>query len=175
MALDDLRDPNLGFIEDDMFWQHAQSLEPKRQHQFMLVVEGIPSFLMKTSARPTLENGEITMDHINVQRYVKGKSKWSAISITLYDPIEPSGTNAVMQWIRLHHESNTGRNGYATTYKKDITIKQLSPLGEVLEEWLLHGAFITSANFGSLDWSSEEMTTIELNIRYDWASFTPGG
>ena len=48
-------------------------------------------------------------------------------------------------------------------------LKQLSPLGEVIEEWTLHGAYITSANFGGLDWSGEESVMIELGIRYDWA------
>ena len=81
----------------------------------------------------------------------------------------PSGARAVMDWVRLHHESATGRNGYSTMYKKEITLTQLSPLGEKVEQWILKGAFITEANFGSLDWSTEDPVMIELNIRYDWA------
>ena len=91
------------------------------------------------------------------------------ISITLYDAIFPSGAKAVMDWVRLHHESATGRNGYSDQYKKEIVLKSLSPLGEVIEQWLLKGAFITEANFGSLDWGTEDVVNIELNIRYDWA------
>ena len=39
------------------------------------------------------------------------------LAITLYDPVVPS---VVMEWVRLHHESVTGRDGYSDFYKKDI-------------------------------------------------------
>jgi len=154
---------------DNQYWSNAYSWEPKKQHQFIMTVDGIPAYLIKASAKPTLDNGEITLDHINVQRYVKGKSKWNSISVTLYDAIVPSGAQAVMEWVRLHHESATGRDGYSDFYKKEIALRQLSPLGEVIEEWILKGTYIQEANFGSLDWSQEEVVEIELTLRYDWA------
>jgi peptide chain release factor 1 len=42
--------------------------------------------------------------------------------MTLFDPITPSGAQAVMEWVRLHHESVTGRDGYSDMYKKDLRI-----------------------------------------------------
>jgi hypothetical protein len=154
---------------DNNYWQNAYSWEPKKAHQFIMEIDGIPAYLIHSSAKPSIENNEITLDHMNVQRYVKGKSKWSSISITLYDPIVPSAAQAVMDWVRLHHESATGRDGYSSMYKKEITLTQLSPLGEKIEEWILKGAFITSAKFGDLDWSSEEVVKISMDLRYDWA------
>jgi hypothetical protein len=106
---------------------------------------------------------------INVKRYVKGKSEWNTITMTLYDAIVPSGAQAVMEWVRLHHESATGRDGYSSFYKKEVRLHQLSPLGEVIEEWILHGAFLTESNFGTLDWTSDAVQEIELTVRYDWA------
>jgi hypothetical protein len=151
------------------FWNKAYSWEPKKGHQFVMAINGIPAYLIKASAKPSLSNGEITLDHINVQRYVKGKTVWNNISVTLYDPIVPSGAQAVMEWVRLHHESATGRDGYSSFYKKEVKLRQLSPLGEIIEEWVLNGAFIVDSNFGSLDWSSEDVMTIEMTLRYDWA------
>ena len=132
-------------------------------------VDGIPAYLIKASAKPSVANGEITLDHINVQRYVKGKTVWNTISVTLYDAIVPSGAQAVMEWVRLHHESASGRDGYSSYYKKEVRLKSLSPLGEVIEEWTLNGTYIVDANFGSLDWSTEDVVNIELTLRYDWA------
>ena len=154
---------------DNNYWNNAYSWEPKKAHQFIMEIQGIPAYLIHASAKPSIENGEVTLDHMNVQRYVKGKSKWNSISITLYDPIVPSAAQAVMDWVRLHHESATGRDGYSSMYKKEITLTQLSPLGEKIEEWILKGAFITSAKFGDLDWSSEEVVKISMDLRYDWA------
>lgn len=170
MALENQVNDNLqDFGNDPQFWDNAFSWEPKKQHQFVMIVDGIPAYLIKASAKPSMTNGEVTLDHINVQRYVKGKSVWNSISVTLYDAIVPSGAQAVMDWVRLHHESYTGRDGYSSYYKKEIKLRQLSPLGEIIEEWILNGAFIVDSNFGSLDWSSEDVVNIEMTLRYDWA------
>ncbi len=74
-----------------------------------------------------------------------------------------------MEWIRLHHESATGRDGYSDFYKKSLKLNQLSPLGEIVEEWTLNGAFITEAEFGSYDFGDDAVQEIGLTIRYDWA------
>lgn len=152
----------------DLF-DNAFSWEPKYQHKFIMLVDDIPSFLIKSSKKPSANNGEVTLDHINVQRKVKGKTKWDNIDIALYDAIVPSGAQSVMNWFRLHHESATGRDGYSSQYKKNIVLRQLSGRGEVVEEWTLHGAFLVSTNWGSLDWSSEEVQTIDATLAYDYA------
>jgi hypothetical protein len=169
MALIDQVNTNLALADDNEIFQRAYSWEPKKSHQFIMYIGGVPSYLIKSSAKPQISNGEIALDHINVKRYVKGKSVWNTITVSLYDAIVPSGAQAVMEWVRLHHESATGRDGYATFYKKDVTIHQLSPLGEVIEEWILHGTYITDSNFGTLDWGSEDVVSIEMTLRYDWA------
>ena len=85
--------------------------EPKTKNRFIMFIEGIPAYLIKTMNRPQLQFDEIVLDHINVKRYVKGKAAWQPIDITLYDPVVPSGAQAVIEWIRLGHESVTGRDG----------------------------------------------------------------
>jgi hypothetical protein len=169
MALQDQINPNLAFANDNEIFQTAYQWEPKKSHQFIMYLGDVPSYLIKASAKPQISNGEIALDHINVKRYVKGKSVWNTITVSLYDAIVPSGAQAVMEWVRLHHESATGRDGYSSYYKKEVRLHQLSPLGEVIEEWILHGAYITDSNFGSLDWGSEDVVSIELTLRYDWA------
>ena len=169
--------PNARTTHDrNTLFSNAFNWEPKYQHKFIMSFPGataddvaIPAFLIKTSAKPSAENGEIILDHINIQRKVKGKTKWSALEITLYDPITPSGAQAVMEWFRSHHESATGRDGYSSFYKKNITLQQLDGLGNAIEEWTIHGAFIQSCNWGTLDWASEEVQTITATLSYDYA------
>ena len=134
-----------------------------------MYIEGVPAYLIKTANRPTITFEEIELDHINVKRYVKGKGAWETLDITLYDPIVPSGAQAVMEWVRLHKESVTGRDGYSDFYKKDVTFNVLGPVGDKVEEWTLKGAMIQSANFGDLDWSVSEPAEITLTLRYDYA------
>jgi len=132
-------------------------------------INGIETYIVKTANRPTFTSEVVELDHINVKRKIKGKSTWDDITITLYDPIVPSGAQQVMEWIRTSHESITGRDGYSAFYKKDITFFLLGPVGDKIEQWTLKGAFINSANFGELDWASNDPVSIELTLSYDYA------
>ena len=87
--------------------------------------------------------------------------------MTLHDPIAPSGAQQVMEWIRTHYESVSGRAGYADFYKRDIQLKMLDPVGTVVELWDMKGCFITSANFNDLDYGADDPVEISLTIRYD--------
>ena len=157
-----------GINQNELF-DSAFDWEPKYTNRFIMYIGDIPTYIIKAAARPSLTNGEVILDHINVERKLKGKTRWQDISITLYDPIVPSGAQSVMEWVRLHHESLTGRDGYSTQYKKDVRFNSLSPTGEIIEEWLLKGAFIADSNFGTMDWSTEESVQIELTLKYDYA------
>ena len=152
---------------NEMFYTN---FEPKMKNRFIMEIDGIPSYLIKTANRPTVSFEEVTLDHINVKRKLKGKASWENVEITLYDPIVPSGAQAVMEWVRLHHESVTGRDGYSDFYKKDITFNLLGPVGDKVEEWTLKGAMIQSANFNDLDFANgTDVADISLTLRYDYA------
>ena len=151
---------------DKMFYTN---FEPKMKNRYVMEIENIPSYLVKAANRPTIQFETVTLDHINVKRKLKGKGEWQDITITLYDPIVPSGAQAVMEWIRLGHESITGRDGYADFYKKDVDFYLLGPVGDKIEQWKLKGAFISQANFGDLAFDSNEPATIELTLAYDYA------
>jgi len=151
---------------DKMFYTN---FEPKMKNRYIMEIDGIQSYLVKAGNRPQINFEKVTLDHINVKRQLKGKGEWQDLEITLYDPIVPSGAQAVMEWVRLSHESITGRDGYADFYKKDIDIYMLGPVGDKIEQWKLKGAFILQANFGDLDFASNEVATITLTLSYDYA------
>ena len=156
---------NLISADEIMF----DAFEPKMKARYIMYVEGIPSMLLKKAARPKISFEDVVLDHINVKRKIKGKGDWKDITVELYDPIVPSGAQAVMEWVRLSHESVTGRNGYADFYKKDIKINMLGPVGDIVEEWTLKGTYIKEADFGEVDWTSNDVAGIALTLRYDYA------
>ena len=151
---------------DKIFYKN---FEPKLANRFIMEINGIESYIIKTASRPTFTSEVVELDHINVKRKIKGKSTWDDVNITLYDPIVPSGAQQVMEWVRSSHESLTGRDGYAAFYKKDITFFLLGPVGDKVEQWTLKGAFISSANFGELDWASNDPLSISLTLTFDYA------
>jgi hypothetical protein len=151
---------------DKMFYTN---FEPKMKNRYVMEIDGIPSYMVKAAARPSIQFENVVLDHINIKRKLQGKGEWQDITVTLYDPIVPSAAQAVMEWVRLGHESITGRRGYADFYKKDITFYMLGPVGDKIEQWTIKGAFIQSANFGDLSFDSNEPATIELTLSYDYA------
>ena len=145
------------------------AFEPKQQNRFILYVDGIPSYQIKGMGAVSLTQGTVQLNHINVARYVKGKTLWNTIAMTIFDPITPSGAQACMEWVRLHHESVTGRDGYSDFYKKDLTLNILGPVGDIVSEWIIKGALITEANFGDYSWDNENAAQeISLTVQPDY-------
>ena len=141
--------------------------EPKRQFRWVFAIEGIDSFLLKTAARPAVTTAEVEVPFLNATRYIAGKTKFEQINLTLHDPIAPSGAQQVMEWIRTHYESVSGRAGYADFYKRDAQLKLVDPIGTVIELWDLKGCVLTSVGFGELTYGDPGMLEISLGMKFD--------
>lgn len=142
--------------------------EPKRKNRWIFAIEGIDAFLIKSAARPSFTSSAQEVNFINSTRYVAGKMKFGTLSVTMHDPIAPSGAQQVMEWIRTHFESVSGRAGYADFYKRDCQLKMLDPVGTVIELWDIKGAQINSANFNELQYDDEgSLQDIQLELQFD--------
>jgi len=145
------------------------AFEPKLKNRFILMVDGIPAFCIKGISAVGFDQDEIKLNHINTYRKIAGKMQWNDLTMTLFDPITPSGAQAVMEWVRLHYESVTGRAGYSDFYKKDLNINVLGPVGDFVSSWVVKGAFIKSAEFGEYNWDTEsEAQEIEVVLGMDY-------
>ena len=145
------------------------AFEPKQQNRFIMYMDGFPSYIVKGVSGINVSQETVELNHINLKRYVKGKTTCGTIDFTLHDPITPSGAQAVMEWVRLHHESVTGRNGYSDFYKKDLTFNVLGPVGDTVSEWIIKGALITSANFGEYSYDNESAAqSIAMTVQPDY-------
>ncbi len=148
----------------------ANQYEPKRAFRWILELDGIDSFTAKTASRPSINQEEIKIDWINLHRKLAGKSTWQDIDIELHDPIAPSQTQKVLDWLRLVVDWNTGRMGYASVYKKNFYLKMLDPAGNVVEKWKCVGAWPKNIVFGNLDYAQNETLTVKFTVVSDfWA------
>jgi hypothetical protein len=147
----------------------AHVYEPKRKFRWLMEIDGIDAFTLKTGARPQKTFEETVIDFINTKRYVSGKMAYSPLNITLQDPIAPSAAQKVMNWVRLNYEVITGRMGYASFYKKNFSIKVLDPQGAVVEQWDIAGAWVQDVNFGDLDYASSDNAEVSIVVRFDTA------
>lgn len=146
--------------------------EPKKQNRFILRFPssiGLNEWQVMSASRPKINIGEVEIPFLNTSTWVAGRFTWDAIDVTFKDPIGPSSMQALMEWVRLHAESVTGRMGYAAGYKKDVELELLDPAGVVVEKWILQGTMLTSVDGGSLDYSAEDIAEINATLRFDRA------
>ena len=156
----------------DLLMKMPIPYEPKRKNRFILRFPsslGINEWYVESTSRPTININSVEIPFLNTSTYVIGRFNWDSISVTFRDPIGPSATQALMEWVRLHSESVTGRQGYAAGYKKDVELEMLDPTGVVVQKWVLQGTQLNDADFGSLDYSSSDLADITCTLRFDRA------
>lgn len=142
--------------------------EPKRENRFFAEFAnelGIEVWKVRSFKRPVMNINSIEIPFVNETNYVAGRYKWEQMDITFIDPIGPSTSNQLMEWVRLHAESLTGRMGYAAGYKKNILLKALDPTGVEIEKWTLEQCQIVNVDFGNNDYSSDELQMITVTIQ----------
>jgi len=142
--------------------------EPKRNNRFFAEFAdelGIEVWKVQKFKRPSMKINSVQIDYMNERNYVAGRYNWEEMTVTFLDPIGPSSSQQLMEWVRLHAESLTGRMGYAAGYKKNILLKALDPTGIEVEKWFLEQCMITGISFGENDYGSDELTNIELTIQ----------
>jgi len=156
----------------DLLMKMPVPYEPKKKNRWLIRFPaelGIQQWWLESAARPTIEMAEVEIPFLNTSTWVLGRFKWSTIDVTMRDAIGPSTAQAVMEWVRLHSESVTGRQGYAAGYKKTVEIEMLDPSGIVIEKWELQGTMITNAKFGDLAMDNDKVADVTLTLRFDRA------
>ena len=154
----------------DLLMKMPIPYEPKRQNRFILRFPsslGLNEWFVESTARPHITINPTEIQFLNTSTFVAGRFNWQTIPVVFRDPIGPSAAQALMEWVRLHAESVTGRMGYAAGYKKDIDLEMLDPTGVVVEKWILQGTFLTDVNFDSLGYSEDGLATITATLRPD--------
>ena len=154
----------------DLLMKMPIPYEPKRANRFIMRFPstlGINEWFVEAAKRPSIKINSTPIPFLNTSTYVAGRFEWNEIAVTFRDPIGPSASQALMEWVRLCAESVTGRMGYAAGYKKNVDLEMLDPTGVVVEKWILEGCFLTSADFGALGYDSDKLATITTELRMD--------
>lgn len=145
--------------------------EPLRNNRFLLRFPsdlGIQEMWVASTSRPTISMNETEIQFLNTSTWVVGRYVWEQLTVTLRDPIGPSASQAIMEWVRLHSESATGRQGYALAYKRDLVLQMLDPTGTAVSQWIIKNAMIVSASGGDLSYDDDALSTWTITVRPDY-------
>lgn len=156
----------------DMLYKAPISYEPKRKNRFVLRFPsdlGIQEWTVESAGRPKITQNVVDIPFLNTQTSVLGRYTWDDMNVTFRDMIGPSTMQAIMEWIRLHSESVTGRQGYAAGYKRDIELEMLDPTGVVIEKWICKNCWLTNMDGGDLSYGDDALATIACTLKMDYA------
>ena len=170
-----------------------KTFEPNVSFRYLLTAPAFDNikFLCKAISLPKIDQGEVVIDYVNTDFKVKGKSRWQDVTLQIYDAVGGESTNKAMgasdihKWLLTHHNSVNGEDGWAwpqgsveaasSGYKQVWEIQVLNPTGREVYKWELQGAFMSSIDFGEMDWAAEDAVIANVTIKYDWALYTPKG
>ena len=155
----------------DLLTKLGYQYEPLRKNRWLMRFPsdlGIAEWMLSSASRPSVKQNSVEIQFMNHSRYVAGRYNWEPINVTFRDPVAPSASQALMEWIRLSTESVTGRQGYAMGYKRDVELEMLDPTGVCVQKWILKGAWISTCNFNGLDYSQDGVADISATIVVDY-------
>jgi hypothetical protein len=156
----------------EMLYKAPVINEPKRQNRFVLRFPsdlGINEWTVESAKRPSITQNPVEIPFLNTSTWVLGRYTWDDMNVTFRDMIGPSTAQALMEWVRLHSESVTGRQGYAAGYKRDIELEMLDPTGVVVEKWICKNCWITNLDNGELSYGNDALATNTATIKMDYA------
>ena len=162
----------------EIFWS-AQNSDPKRKFRFQLLVDRIPVWVVKTVSKPSVTVNPVVHQYLNHEFRYPGRVTWdSPINVTLVDPLDPDLARTTLNMIRNagyrypldpNQSKTTMTKADATKALGRVSIQQIDGDGNPVEEWVLRNAFVSKITYGDLDYSSDDMSEITLEITYDWA------
>ena len=163
-------------------------LHPKQRYRWRATFTGLAKLVpgaqskeltrqLTNCSRPSLEFAQIEMHRYNSTAYAAGKHTWNPLSMTVEDDITGLASYAIQGQLETQQRiigadlDGSYQNSAATgsDYKFGVILDMLDGNEGVVERWKIEGAWITSADYGDLDYSSSDAATIQLQMRFDVA------
>jgi len=160
-------------------------IEPKRQFKFILTLGEIPAWVVTDCERPNPNfDGTVNHEFLGHQFKFPGKLKWSDITMTLVEPIDPDISGLVLDAVQKagYNPPSTwtaDNEGWRTTFSKErfvngnfgnISVKVLDSDGNEIETWTLYNSFVSNVSYSNLQYSGAAINTVKLTFSYDYAT-----
>ena len=164
-------------------------LMPKLKYRFRVFFENMGVSKPTTEltkqvvsvTRPNLTFEEIALPVYNSTLKLAGRHSWADITCSVRDDASGEVTRLVGEQLQkqmdfLEMASAASGIDYKFTTKIEILDGGNGAFDAVvLETWELYGCYLKGANYGDLNYSSNEAVTVEMSIAYDNANQTPTG
>ena len=160
------------------FWKDSKAA-PKRQFRFKIHGTDV-WWWAKSIDKPIVNVSSNPYRLINHQFNFPGIVTWQPVTITVVD--DSVQTNKIYNYLTNSGYNKPNSSTVADGFFKngfdgagnDIEFFQLDDKGGKLEAWRLKNSIITNVRFGKLDYSSDDLVELSIEITYDFAELDKG-
>ena len=166
------------------FWSNP-SVSPKLSYRWYASfgfgeTNVISSYTLRSFQKPSFEIAAAEYIWLNDVAYRPGILTWNPIEITITDVenVNENNTRKLYSILRRAGYQTANETEPMSAIEKsnaklalggDVRLIQINANGDSIETWVLVNAFITTVNFGQANYGAEEIMTISLSLRYDYA------
>jgi hypothetical protein len=131
--------------------------------------------------RPNLTFEEISLPVYNSTLKLAGRHSWADITCSVKDDAGGEVTRLIGEQLQKQMDFLEMASASSGIDYKFVTKIEILDGGNgasdpvVLETWELYGCYLKGANYGDLNYGTNEAVTVEMTIPYDNAAQTPGG
>lgn len=174
------------------FWTNFTT-DPKRSFRYRFIIPGagsdrISEYTIKDVKKPTFQmEGGPQVKYIQHTFKYPGRVQWQAVTFSIVDPghLDEDASVALMNMLARsgYQKPDTEQNARSSISKSKATtagigtpkLKEIDADGRDLTTWTLHNTFITSVDFGNLNYDSDEIVTYQVTLEYDYATISTAG
>ena len=166
-------------IQNEQFWS-STLVDPKRSYRWILVLNKIPTYVIKTSGKPNFTIEGIQHQFVSHTFHYPGRIQWQEIQVSLVDPVFPDASAVIVKTLQASGYALPGtyEDAKRSFSKKDAvqalgvpSLQQIDAKGNAIEKWTLYNAWLSAVNFGELTYESDSMVNVQLTLKYDWAQY----
>lgn len=164
-------------------------LMPKLKYRFRAVFEGFGVSTDRVEltkqvsdiSRPNLNFNPFVIEAYNSKVNLVGKPSWEPVNVNLRDDAGGNVSRLVGEQIQKQFDfAEQASASSGIDYKFVLKFEMLdggngANQPTVLETWELYGAFITTVNYGEMNYGTSEPAMISLTVTYDNAIQSPSG
>ena len=179
-------------MANERFWANSNA-EAKRKFRFLLTlskdaiggqtkeIKTVEKWLITKVTRPSFQISEATHSFLNHTFYYPGRLTWQDVSFTIVDALYPDTSSILMGMLEQsgYRLPSAAESSYQTMSKANskinVKIEAIDAAGSPVDVWTLQNAWVSQSNFGDFDYTADDLMSIDVTLKYDYATYNVVG
>jgi hypothetical protein len=124
---------------------------------------------IEAEAQRKLENRFKAIDEVYYGELERAPADFGPVG-AFSDPLNKRNARRLQAENNIFQATRKKIKGINSNDDNDFIIQQMGADGKTFRTWTLVNSFITSVNYGDLDYSSDDLVSIEIVVAYDYAT-----